>query len=333
LVISGATSSRDSVYINDFQPFKQEVLQQHNVKSITSSSSVMGNEIYWTSNVKRVTANSQGVTLYHLGVDYDFIPSYGIEMKAGRNFSYEFVSDNKAVLLNEEAAKLLGFDSPESAINQKLNHGDTLNIVGVVANFHHEGLQKKVQPIIILLIPNIRVFYSVKFGKDNIHQTVSTIENLWQKYFPSDPFTYFFLDESFSRQYKTDELFGSIFTAFAMLAILIACFGLSGLSAYNVLQRRKEIGIRKVMGASVRQLLILLSKDFLRLVIIAFLIAIPITWIIMGRWLGNFSYRINISWWVFAISGIITIVIAFATISFQAIKAAIANPVKSLRTE
>jgi putative ABC transport system permease protein len=208
-----------------------------------------------------------------------------------------------------------------------------LTVVGVVADYHHEGLQKKVQPMIILLRPDARRYYSVKLGKENIHQTVASIEKTWKKYFVSDPFNYFFLDDSFNRQYKSDEMFGSIFTIFSGLAIMIACFGLSGLSSYNVLQRRKEIGVRKVLGASVTQLLMLLSKDFLRLVTIAFLIAIPLTWLVMNKWLDDFAYRINISWWVFVISGIIAIVIAFATISFQAIKAALANPVKSLRTE
>ena len=333
LVISAATSSRDSVYMGEFEPFRQELLRQHNVRNVSSSSSVMGNEIYWTSDVRKLEANSKSVTLYHIGIDYDFIPSYGIEMKAGRNFSKEFTTDKKSVLLNEEATRLLGFENPESALNQKLTRGDTLTVVGVVADFHHEGLQKKLQPMILLLRPDVRGYYSIKMGKDNVHQTVASIEKVWSKYFPADPFDYFFLDDSFNRQYKSDELFGSIFSIFALLAILIACFGLSGLSAYNVLQRRKEIGIRKVMGASIRQLLMLLSKDFLRLVIIAFLIAIPITWVIMGRWLDYFAYRIDISWWVFAIAGLITVAIAFATISFQAIKAAITNPVTSLRTE
>ena len=333
LVIEGAASMQDSVYTSIFQPFRQAVLNQSNVKSITASTDVMGREIYWTNGVQRLTPNSKRVTLYHLGIDYDFIPSYNIEMKAGRNFSKDFPTDKKAVLLNEEAVKLLGFENAASAINQKLNHGDTLTVVGVVADFHQEGLQKKVQPMIILLFPGTRNFYSVKMDKGNIRKTVASIERLWANHFPADPFNYFFLDDSFNRQYKSDELFGSIFTVFALLAILIACFGLAGLSAYNVLQRRKEIGIRKVMGASVRQLLLLLSKDFLRLILIAFLVAIPITWFIMHQWLQDFAYRIDISWWVFAVSGSIAIIIAFATISFQAIKAALANPVKSLRTE
>ncbi|MEO5592630.1 MAG: ABC transporter permease [Chitinophagaceae bacterium] len=333
LVIEGASSLRDSLYGNVFQPFKKEVLQLPGVKNISASTSVMGNEIYWTSGARKLEANSKSVTLYHIGVDYDFIPSYGIAMKAGRNFSKEMLTDKKAVLLNEEAVKLLGFDNPEQALNQKIVRGDTLSVAGVVANFHNEGLQKKVQPLIFILRPGSRQFYSIKLEKENIRQKVAAVEKIWNRHFPADPYNYFFLDDSFNRQYKSDELFGSVFSLFSVLAILIACFGLAGLSSYNVLQRRKEIGIRKVMGASVRQLLLLLSKDFIGLVIIAFLVAVPVTWMLMSRWLNDFAYRINISWMVFITAGMISIIIAFITISFQAIKAALANPVKSLRSE
>jgi putative ABC transport system permease protein len=333
LVIEGAASLRDTVYSKVFQPFKQDVLNITNVKSVTASSNVMGQEIYWTRGIRRLGGNTAEVTLYNLGVDYDFIPSFGIEMKAGRNFSKDFITDKKGVLLNEDAAKLLGFKDAESAVNQKVIPNDTLTVVGVVANFHQEGLKKSVQPIIILPRPNSRDYYSVKIAGGNIPLTLTSIKNIWDRYFPSDPFKYSFLDESYNRQYKSDELFGSIFTLFAMLAILIACFGLAGLSAYNILQRRKEVGIRKVIGASIQQLLALLVSDFLRLVIIAFLISIPVTWLLMDRWLQGFAYRINISWLVFALAGTIIIIIVFATISFQAIKAATANPVKCLRTE
>jgi len=333
LVIQGATSLRDTLYSKVFQPFKQDVLNITGVKNVTASSNVMGQEIYWTRAIKRDAANATEVTLYNLGVDYDFIPSFGIEMKAGRNFSKEFATDKKTVLLNEDAVKLMGFKDAESAVNQKVIPNDTLTVIGVVANFHQEGLKKGVQPLIILLRPNTRDYYSVKIGTNNIAATIASIRNTWDKYFPSDPFNYSFLDESFNHQYKSDELFGSIFTMFALLAILIACFGLAGLSAYNILQRRKEIGIRKVIGASVQQLLGLLVSDFLRLVVLAFLISIPITWLLMNEWLQGFAYRINISWLVFAIAGIVILIIVFATISFQAIKAASANPVKSLRTE
>jgi putative ABC transport system permease protein len=333
LVLEGASSLKDSAYTNIIQPFKQEIMKNPNVRNITASSSVMGNEIYWTRATKRVGPNNKEVTLYLLGIDYDFIPSYEIRLIAGRNFSKDFPSDKNAVILNEEAIKQLGFESAEKALNQKITFRDSLTIVGIVADYHHEGLQKKIQPMAIILRPGQREFYSVKLGKDNIRKTVVSIEKLWERYFPADPFNYTFLDDAFDKQYKSDELFGNIFSVFAILAILIACFGLSGLSAYNVLQRRKEIGIRKVMGASIRRLLVLLAKDFLKLVLIAFMVAIPLTWLIMNRWLQDFAYRINISWWVLAIAGVIAVVIAFATISLQAIKAAVANPVKSLRTE
>ncbi len=333
LVIQGATSLRDTVYSKVFQPFKQDVLNITGVKNVTASSNVMGQEIYWTRGIKSAAPGATEVTLYNLGVDYDFVPSFGIEMKAGRNFSKDFATDNKTVLLNEDAAKLLGFKDAASAVNQKVIPNDTLTVIGVVANFHQEGLKKSVQPLVILLRPNTRDFYSIKVGTNNLSATIASIRSAWDKYFPSDPFNYSFLDESFNHQYKSDELFGSIFTMFAMLAILIACFGLAGLSAYNILQRRKEIGIRKVIGASVQQLLGLLVSDFLRLVVLAFLISIPVTWLLMNQWLEGFAYRISISWLVFAVAGVVITIIVIATISFQAIKAATANPIKSLRTE
>jgi len=163
--------------------------------------------------------------------------------------------------------------------------------------------------------------------------TIDAIRKIWSDYFPNDPFNYYFLDEMYDQQYRSDALYGKVFGIFASLAILIACFGLMGLSAYNILQRTKEIGIRKVMGASVQHVLFLLSKDFLLLVVVAFALAIPVTWAVMHNWLQDFAYRINIKWWVFGIAGLMAVLIAVITISFQAVKAAIANPVKSLRTE
>ena len=166
-----------------------------------------------------------------------------------------------------------------------------------------------------------------------MHQAIGSLEKIWSKYFPESPFSYFFLDELFNEQYKADEMFGKVFGLFSFLAILIACFGLLGLSAYNVLQRTKEIGVRKVLGASVPHILYLLSKDFLILIGIAFLVAVPVTWWAMNNWLNDFAYRIPISWIVFLIAGIATCLVALVAVSLQAIKAATTNPVKSLRTE
>ena len=256
-------------------------------------------------------------------------------MVAGRNFSQQFGTDNKAVILNENAAKLLGFKDAASAINQKLLRGsvDTVNIVGVTANFHQLGLQKIIDPMIIVPRPNAGTFYSIKIEPGKAQQTIASLRQTWNQYFPKDPFNYFFLDESFGKQYNADMLFGKVFGVFAFLAILIACFGLLGLSAYNVLQRTKEIGIRKVLGASVQSILVLLSKDFLKLVLLSFFLAIPVGWYVMNEWLQDYAYRVNISWGVFAFAGIAALIIAIVTICVQVLKAVVMNPVKSLRTE
>ena len=334
LVLDGAGTIKDSLYQNIFQPFKDELLKQTTIKSITASTSVPGKEIYWTSGIKRLTPpNSASVTLYHLGIDYDFIPQFQSKLVAGRNFSRDFPSDKRAAILNEQTVSLLGFNSPEEALNQKIIRRDTLTIIGVVQSFHHQGLQKAIDPQLILLRPEARSSYSVKISGSNMSRSIAAIEKTWNKYFPNDPFNYFFLDEFYNRQYKADQQFGKVFTLFSLLAILIACFGLLGLSSYNILQRTREVGIRKVLGASTQRVVYILSKDFLMLVVVAFALAVPVTWWIMHSWLQDFAYRIQIGWLVFVIAGMLSLLIALLTISFQAIKAAIANPVKSLRTE
>src|SRR5688572_23450961 len=336
LVLKGANSITDSVYQSSFQPFKTELLQQPGIKTVAASSNVMGREIYWTSGTRRLgDQNETSVTLYYMGVDYDFVPAYEMKLLAGRNFSRDFKTDERAVLLNKKAVELMGFKNLNDAINSKVGRGrnDTLTVVGVLADYHHQGLQKAIDPMIFLLFPNIRGFYSVKVQTADMPRMIANISKTWDKYFPADPVDYFFLDETFDQQYKSDRLFGKVFGVFAFLAILIACFGLLGLSAYNVLQRTKEIGIRKVLGASIQNILLLLSGGFLKLIMIALVIAIPIGWYIMKNWLQDFAYRIHIQWWVFMLAAIIAILIALVTIGTQAIKAALTNPVKSLRTE
>lgn len=335
LVLNGASSINDSLYQFVFQPFKNDLLKIPGVKNVSSSSGMMGKEIYWTNGAHRLGVENKGaMTMYNMAIDYDFIPSFGLELKSGRNFSKEFKTDERSVMLNEEAAKQLGFTDMRQPLNEKIfSAGDTVQVVGILANYHHQGLQKAIDPMIFRLRPNTRNAYSLKMDAASLANSIPAVEKTWSKYFPNDPFSFYFLDESFDQQYKDDKLFGKVFGLFASLAILIACFGLLGLSAYNILQRTKEIGIRKVMGASVQNLLFILSKDFLKLVLIAFVIAVPVTWMLMNSWLQDFAYRINISVGVFIVAGIASFVIALVTISFQAIRAALANPVKSLRTE
>ncbi len=334
LVLDGAQSVADSLYSDVMQPFKTDLLRQAGIKSMTASTSVMGKEIYWTNGIESLDHQERGaVTLYILGADYDFIPQFQVKMMAGRNFSKDFPSDKKAAILNDRAAEMLGFKDANDAIGKKIIRRDTLTVVGVVQSFHHLGLQKPIDPQLILLVPNARNAYSIKIQSADVKTTVAGVEKTWNKFFTNDPFSYYFLDDLFNQQYKADQQFGKVFTLFAFLAILIACFGLLGLSAYNILQRTKEVGIRKVLGASTQNVMFILSKDFLILVFIAFMFAAPISWWLMHNWLQDFAYRITISWWVFGLAGLLAVAIALGTISFQAVKAALAKPVKSLRTE
>jgi putative ABC transport system permease protein len=334
LVLNGAGSIKDSAYQNAFVPFKNDLIQLPQVKSITASTSAMGKENFWSNNVPRFGFNSaKAVTLDYIGVDYAFIPAYEIKLVAGRNFSKDFPSDSSAAILNETAIRMLGFENSGQAINQKLGSDGGTTIIGVVSDYHTEALHNLIDPQMMILRLNARDVYSVKIQSHNIPATIAAIKKKWDTYFPNDPFSYYFLDEAFDNQYEADRQFEAFFTIFSLIAIIIACMGLLGLSSNNVLQRTKEIGVRKVLGASVSSIVMLLSKDYIKLVWVAFVVASPVAWYIMHYWLQSFPYRINISLWMLFTSGLLAVVIALATISFQAIKAAMANPVKSLRTE
>ncbi|HEV3410879.1 MAG TPA: ABC transporter permease [Puia sp.] len=338
LVVRAAGSSLpDSSYRDVYESFKNEILQQSGVRSMTASSEVMGNEILWSTDWHRLHSPSRQVSnIFHVGVDKDFVRSYGLHVIAGRDFSPDFGMDKKAIILNETAAKTLGI-TPQQAIGELMSGGqsnmDSMQVVGVIADYHNEGLQKAIQPLLLFLNRNTRHFYSIKMQASNPAATIAAIKRIWDRHFPGDPYDYFFLDENFDRQYAENQRFGEVFGLFALFAIAIACFGLLGLSAYNVLQRTKEIGIRKVLGASTENLLMILSKDFLLLVGVAFVIAVPVTWLAMDSWLQSFAYRIGISWWIFGLAGVVAAAIAFVTVAGQAMKAAMQNPVRSLRTE
>ncbi len=334
LVLDGVQTISDSTYWNTLQSFKNELLKNSGIKGMTISTSVMGKEIYWTNSYKSLQHSELGATtLYRLGIDYDFIPQFEMKLLAGRNFSKDFKTDKKAAILNDRALAQMGFKDPQDAIGKKIASGDTLTIIGVVQSFHHLGLQKPIDPQLITLRLDASQAYSLKLQTTDLQGTIANVKATWNRYFPKDPFNYYFLDDDFNAQYQSDQRFGEMFTLFSFLAILIACFGLVGLSAYNILQRTKEIGIRKVLGASVQNVVFILSKDFLLLVIISFVIAAPASWLIMHNWLQDFAYRIDVSWWVFGVAGLLALAIALSTISYQAIKAALTNPVKSLKTE
>jgi len=271
-----------------------------------------------------------GIEYYGIGVDYDFMEMLGLKMKDGRTFSKEFGSDSSKVIFNESAIAAMGLKSP---IGKTVSlWGQKKQIVGIAKDFHFESLYKKVAPFFFYYSPNNdNVLIKLKAGTER--ETLARLEKFYKQFNQGLPFEYKFLDEDYQALYASEQRVAVLSRYFAVIAIIISCLGLFGLAAFTAQKRQKEIGIRKVVGASVSNVVVLLSGDFLKLVLIAVLIAFPLAWWAMNKWLEGFAYRIHIDVNLFLIAGFTTILITLLTISFQSIKAAIANPVKSLRTE
>lgn len=323
-----------------YEAFRNELLSDAQFKDIARSSRVPSGRLLDNMGAATLSGDSLKPTttdIKYVAVDDAFIPTYGMQIAAGRNFSKEYGTDTANFILNEMAVGSLGWETAASAIGKDFKYGNTRgHIIGVVKDFHFESLHQPIVPMIfVLLPPSISYFnnLSVKISGKNMPAALSHLENTWKKFSPETPYKSVFLDERFDALYKSEKKQGQLFTVFACIAILIACLGLLGLSAFSISQRIKEIGIRKVLGASVGSIVQLLSKDFLILVAFASLIAFPVAWYAMHSWLQDFAYRISIPWWIFLLAGIIAALVALATISFQAIKAAASNPVKSLRAE
>ncbi len=316
--------------------FKESLSSMPGVLSTSFSSTVPGGGAYVAySKVENKTGDMQTTNLDLDFVDFDYINQYKMKVIAGRGFSKAFATDTtQAMIINESAVKFLGYSAPQQAIGKNFEQwGRKGKIIGVIKDFHYRALQEPIKAMSLRIEPQGYQMLSIKLSTNNLLSTIKAIESKWNKIIPARPFEYTFLDESFDKQYRAEDRFGNLFFNFAILAIFISCLGLLGLASYSTIQRTKEIGVRKVLGASVSNIVNLLSADFLKLVLIAFVIASPVAWFFMNKWLHDFAYRTNISWEVFALAGFVSVLIAFFTISFQSIKAAIANPVKSLRTE
>jgi putative ABC transport system permease protein len=318
------------------EAFRNSVAGIPNVKSVSMSSSVPGGgDPTAYSQIENIKGEMQIANLELFFVDFDYVGQFGIRMIAGRSFSRDFGTDTtQAMILNEAAVKMFGYSSPQQAVGKKFSQwGREGKIIGVMKDFHFRSLQEEIKPLSMRIEPGGCNLLCVKVAADNLPSTIASVEKKWQAAIPNRPFSYFFLDEFFDKQYRSEERFGKLFLNFAILAIFISCLGLLGLASYSTIQRTKEIGVRKVIGASVGNIVNLLSRDFILLIGIAFLIASPLIYFFMKGWLRDFAYRVPISWWMFVLAGLLALVIALATISFQAIRAAVANPVKSLRTE
>ncbi len=326
--------------LNDrYDAFRTDLMSNSFIRNVGRSSRIPTGRLLDAMGARMVSGDTLApvsADVKYVMADQDFISTYGVHIVAGRGFSRDFTTDTGAFLINEAAVKVLGFKSNEEVIGKDFGYGNRQGkLIGVFNDFHFESLHQRIVPLVLLIpqSPNNFGRISIKVSGNEIPSALAKIEQAWKKFVPETPYRYNFLDENFARLYQAEDRQKSLFTIFACLAIFIACLGLFGLSAFAISQRVKEIGIRKVLGANVSTIVSLLSKDFLKLVALSALLAFPIAWYAMHQWLQDFAYRISIPWWIFLFAGLVAAAVALFTISFQAIKAALANPVSSLRSE
>lgn len=329
----------DSTFIRRVEGYESELTSIPGVVNATTSNNVPGARLGRVFNVRlSEQPTSSNITMSFMGVDYRFFDTYSVPLLAGRNFvttdhHADFEKVNSAIV-NVNATKLLGLSNPAEAVGRKMTFwGADKTIVGVVSDFHQEALKKPMEAIVFF--PSYDNWYrtSVRVGVADIHKTVAQIETVYNKFFPGNSFNYFLLEDRYKNQYRDDARFGKIVNIFAALAIVISCLGLIGLSSYTAVQRTKEIGIRKVLGASLVSIVSLLSYDFIKLVILASVLAIPIAYFSLHSWLLSYAYRISLGWWLFMLPIAVIVFIAAITMSFQIIRSAMANPSDSLKHE
>lgn len=315
---------------------KSELEENPSIISAAFSRSVPGS--YFPNagtNIQNIDGEmiNMGQAIFQVGID--FIDHFGMELVAGRSYSRDFPSDSTAALvINEAAARQYGYANPADIIGKKFDQwGRAGEVIGVVKDFNFISLHRKIEPLTLPFEAYESRFLSLKVKSENMGKTIAEVEGVWNRIAPHRPFLYSFLDEDFEKQYQADFKFRKIFTAFSVLAILIASLGLYGLATYTAEIRTKEIGIRKVLGAEVSSIVSLLSRDFIKLVLVAIVIATPVTWYVMNMWLEDFAYKVEIGWWIYPLAGLVAVIVAMATISSQALKAAMLNPVNSLKSD
>ena len=322
-----------------YELFKNVLLAHPSIEAIGSSRRIPSGQLLDSSGAK---ADIDGemrapeVVIKRLDTGYDFLDTYGMQMVSGRWFSKDYGSDDSlAFVLNEEAVRIIGWKDNEDAIGRSFSYGGREGkVIGVSKNIHFESLRSEINPV-VMFIPTTdnKRFMSIRVKTEDLVSTIGFIENEWTNVSPQFPIRYRFLDDRFEELYETEAQRSKLFTSFSFLAIFLACLGLLGLSSFTVSQRTKEISVRKVLGASLNSIVMVLSKEFLILIFVSILIAVPITWIFMSDWLDGYAYRIDLGLLPFIIAGLISIAIAVTTIGSQTFKAATSNPVKGLRDE
>ena len=329
------TMPRDSLGLLKVKSYLQELERYPDILNTSASTDIPGKEVgnsttFWRKN----TRNEKRCRT--LGVDEHFLDNYGLKIIAGRQFRENFASDaaQRNIVLNETAARIIGFETPEAAIGQKVTYSDgDLTVVGVLKDYHQESLRNDYDPIVFDASSNFWQYYSMKVNTSNMQETLAKVESTWKSYFPGNPFQYVFLDEFYDQQYQVDRQFNAILWCFTLLAIVVACLGLLGLSAFILAKRAKEISIRKVLGANIGQIVSLVTSEYFRLILIAGVVALPLAYVLMQQWLQSYVFRIQVGWWFFVLPILGVVLIAGLTVGWQSIRAAMANPVKSMRNE
>ncbi|WP_026463209.1 ABC transporter permease [Adhaeribacter aquaticus] len=322
----------DTLLLRQIPEIKTALLRNPNVEKVATTVNIPGDISSRIIMLLEQNGKQEEKTNPVMFVDYDFLDLLNIQVMQGRNFSLDLPTDlTKSVLVNQTLAKAMGWQNPIGKKVQLIDYD--ARVVGVVKDFHYTSLHTPIEPLVIALAPKLPGYLLIKVNTNNLSRTLNFIEQKWKAFDTRHPMEYFFLDQYFDKQYRTEEKMLTIFGYFAGLTIIIACLGLFGLTAFTAEQRTREIGIRKVLGGSVADIIILLSKDFAWLVLVAIVLACPIAWYSMHRWLQGFAYRVTIHWWIFMLAGTFAILLTMLTVGMQAAKAAGANPVKSLRSE
>ncbi len=336
LIIETPNYRSDSVLNSRNDIFRNRLNGESFIQNITTSSAVPGGTPNWNAGgIRLLTQTEQEANQYRvLGGDDQFLDFYGLEVIAGRKFDRSFGAEESNVLFNEVAMKRIGFTDPEELLNRKINFwGDTFNIIGVVKNYRQESPKQAYDALIFRYFPAPSGYYSISLSSNNMRESVAKIEEHWHTAFDNKPFDFFFLDDHYNEQYRSDLQFGSIFGLFAGLAIIVACLGLLGLASYMMNLRSKEVGVRKVLGASMQNIWLLLTGDFMKLVGVSILISVPISWWIMNNWLENFAVRINLGFVAFLIPALLLAILSIATVSYHTIRTAQLNPASTLKDE
>jgi putative ABC transport system permease protein len=329
----------DSTFIERVENYKHELSQIDGILSVATSSRLPGDRLGRAFEFRLSDQpSSSHYTISHLGVDYNFFDTYRISIITGRKF---LATDHNAdyskissAIVNQNAVNLLGIETATEAIGKEVVLGDNRwRIIGVVNDFHQESLKKPMEPIIF--IPTYSTYgpTSIRYQKADTETVISDVEKVYKKFFPNNAFSYFFMEDTYKRQYNDEKRFAKVITIFTVLGIIISCLGLIGLSSYTAVQRTKEIGIRKALGASLASIVTLLSAGFIKLVLAAIILALPIAYYYLDNWLTNYPYRISLQWFLFVIPALLILFITFLTISFQIIKTARINPANTLKYE